>query len=311
MDKRILNIVDNLEKDKLDITLLEELAKISNSPNRFLTYLFEKGEFSLVKELIKLYEYEQGKEHITRYFFDPISEGLDDAIANCEKLSLEEKQKFLNLIYEIDFEKANKIKIKHVRARQLCDGEIASKKDIVHYFELPNIKAGKNLCEKNIQTIENDTGNCYEDTIGKNASKDDLRPTFIGIKYKSLSEDNKFVAEKLINEGLAEYDEKRNIIKIKVQTSLEDSVKDVSDKMLHIANFFHKQELLKTEYTFEELRLKIWDEFPEYFDIYDDFSDIETMIEFAENETYYYSLKYDPERELFIEYQKSYDGESK
>ena len=298
--------LNKLEKNKITMTLLEELAEISLS-KEVLNYLFKKGRFSLVKDLMKLYEYEKHGEKITRYFFDPITEDIPTLVKESELLSNDEKQEFLDLIYKIDLEKIGDIKIKHVHARAIIgvSHPIEKEEDVIHYFELPNIKAGLELYDKNIETLYNDTANCFNDTSGDFDYDfiDQFMYTNIRINYKSLSDENKKVAEKLINEGSAFYNNEDETIDLVVHTNMEDSVKDISDKMLKLTNNFKKQDLLYKAMTLEELYQKIENEIEEATKYFEKDRSLENMLLFLKGFSSWYPYYYDPVRNLFFEHE--------
>lgn len=255
MKNIIYELLDEYKKGPNKIYALEKLAEISTI-NPFLVDLFNEGQHSIVKELIKLFEYEENGHIITRYFFDPISEELQLAVKYCDEMSIYEKQDFLDLIYKIDFEKVRNIKIKHMRSRQIIGvgHPIEKLEDVIHYFELSNLHAGIDLFNKNIETVYNDTSNCFDDQNCSNVFEEDFRDAHmyanIGINEETLTDENKIILNKLIENKKASRNVITDGIDLLVLINGEDTVGEVSDKMLAISNVFKKQDVLHKEHAY-------------------------------------------------------------
>ena len=104
------------------------------------------------------------------------------------------------------------------------------------------------LYRNNITTTMNDTECVYGDHQEKGICT-------VWFLYETLSDENKEIAHRLIRDGVAKFieNEKKKTISIYVQCSEDDTIQDVSDKLLNIAKKFKKQINLKGLLTEDEL----------------------------------------------------------
>ena len=145
------------------------------------------------------------------------------------------------------------IKIKDVLARQISGigHPIRTIEDVIYYAETPVLYPCIDLFNKNIVTIANDTGGCYDDVV---TSEDSVDITNIVIDYESLDEENKIVADTLVLEGYAKYviAEKKGL-SIEVPCRRYDTVYNVNSKFMELVSKFHKQDMLYGVVSKEEI----------------------------------------------------------
>ena len=103
------------------------------------------------------------------------------------------------------------------------------------------------LFKKNIITKSNDTGGCYEDYVSDESQE------FIAnliVDYDSLDETNKVVADALIESGNAHLfenkyaDEVMRELVIEVPCKRDETVYQVTRRMMELVSKFHKQDML-------------------------------------------------------------------
>ena len=119
---------------------------------------------------------------------------------------------------------------------------------IIYYADEPCVEACQLLYDLNIETFTSGghSGDNY---------------AIIGIRYDSLSEDNKKVAQEMILNGLikpVDIDNHNSItsksIYLKVPISDSSLVGEVSDKLIQLASMFQQQDVLFGRTTIEELK---------------------------------------------------------
>lgn len=285
---KIKEILENIEKGNIvekDIRSLGENG---------LKFCLAEGKYELFKRLVAPFAYGDGSEKNYKYLLDPISLGVVDFIKNCpgsimekwvqmnkhEKLvaDLEEreyipvsevaaaeaaivlypelKDELLNAIYSIELDKIMNVKIKDVLAKQISGmgHTIQNVRDVIHYSELPVLCSALDLFSKNIITTANDTEGCFND----GEIKDDNLVTNLIIDYASLDEANKLVADTLVTNGNARYQEKSYVgrgkgLILEVPCKRDDFVYSVNEKMMKLVSQFHKQDMIYGKLTIEDI----------------------------------------------------------
>lgn len=182
-----------------------------------------------------------GIEHFTI----PVEYTSRDAIVLYPAL----KKELIDSILKIDKEKIMTIKIKDVLARQISGfgHPIKCVQDVIYYAELPLLYPCLDLFKKNIITTCNDTGGCYDDY-----ETDDNKEfiTDLSVNYDCLDEANKVVADALVENGNAYIYENHCGDKVKKELVLEvpckrnETVYQVSLRMMKLVSKFHKQDMI-------------------------------------------------------------------
>ena len=252
-----------------------------------LKFCICESKYDLFKKLVGPFEYQDGEKTRYRYLLEPVSLGIVEYInglpgsimehwANVNKsrkmnaefageeffpLPVEYtsrnavvmypslKKELIEAILKVDKAKMMTVKIKDVLAKQICGTgfPIRSIKDVCYYAELPLLFPCVDLFKKNIITISNDTGGCYDDGV-----TDDTKvfTTNLIINYESLDEANKVVADALIESGVAHIFENSysgETIKelvIEVPCKRNESVYQVTKRMMDLISKFNKQDMI-------------------------------------------------------------------
>ena len=129
---------------------------------------------------------------------------------------------------------------------------IPKNRDAIYlYADEPCVEACQLLYDLNIQTY---TSN------GHIQSSNEINPNaYVGIVYDTLSEENKKIAQEMIENGLIKDIYKdagrgtRLTISLSVPIKNESLVGDVSDKLVELASMFKQQDVLYGKTTFKEL----------------------------------------------------------
>lgn len=170
------------------------------------------------------------------------------------------KKELIDAILTIDKSKIMTTKIKDVLAKQICGTgfPIKSIQDVIYYAELPLLFPCIDLYRKNIITKSNDTGGCYSDYV--NDESKEFTSNII-VDYDNLDEANRVVADALVENGNAHMFENRSgriVAKeliIEVPNKINDTVYQVTKRMLALVSKFHKQDMiygqLDAEYFYE------------------------------------------------------------
>ena len=248
-----------------------------------------EGKYDVFEKLVSPFSYEDGEVIRYKYLLDAFSLEIDRFIRNCpssimehwasvnEKLKyslrddeefipipVEEtskdaivlypglKERLLNSLFDLPKEKILTIKIKDVLPRQICGmgHPIMSVRDVVYYHEAPMVFAGLDLFNKNIITTANDTAGCYdEDFISPNLC--------LIIDYETLDDDNKMIADAMVENGNAEYQDESYAGKgkgliINVPCSREESIYEVNLRMMKLVSMFHKQDMIYGHFTVDD-----------------------------------------------------------
>lgn len=258
-------------------------ADIRNLGDKGLKYCICEGKYDLFKKLVSPFTFKDksGKKYY-KYLLDSITLGLVEFINNCPEsimmawVKMNEEAKWdaesrneeyfqlpveyaakysvilypslkedlLSAIYKLDKEKIMSIKIKDVLPRQISGmgHPVRTTNDVIYYCETPVVYAGLDLFSKNIITTANDTEGCYGEEVENPV-------VCLNIDYESLDEENKIVADALVQSGNAEYQEKSFVgngkgINLLVPCTRDESVFDVNKKFMELVSKFHKQDMI-------------------------------------------------------------------
>lgn len=271
---KIATIIDSIEKE----TASEEDIRCLGSNG--LKFCLCEGKYELFKKLISPFSYDDNGVIRYMYLLDAISLGLVEFIMSCPSsimeywalenkkdnlkgsISVEEaardavvlyptlKKELLDSIYNIDKNKIMTIKIRDVLARQISGlgHPIKSEKDVIYYVELPVLYPCLDLFNKNIVTIANDTEGCFDDYI-KEDEENNIFMTNIIIDYNSLDDGNKEIADLLVNSGqgrlvkFGAYATDVDALVIEVPCKRDETVEQVSSRMMSLINMFHRQDM--------------------------------------------------------------------
>ena len=265
---------------------------IRNLGEKGLKYCICEGKYDLFKKLVSPFSFKDksGKRYY-KYLLDPITLGIVEFINNCPEsimiawarmneeakyqaeLNHEEffqmpveyaakysiilypslKEELLNAIYKIDKEKIMSIRIKDVLPRQISGmgHPVRNTNDVIYYCETPVLYAGLDLFSKNIITTANDTEGCYGEEVENPL-------VCLNLDYESLDEENKIVADQLVQSGDAEYQDKSFVgegkgINLLVSCSREDTVFEVNKKFMELVSKFHNQDMIYGSLSLDEV----------------------------------------------------------
>lgn len=255
----------------------EHLRKF-NRP-AILKMCLAEGKFDLFKKVISPFPYQDGDVTRYRYYVDAFSRGCLEYIQSLyssfgeayaavnqqakeegrplmrmEDISKEyvilpayEKEEILALLFTLDREKIESMKIGDVLARQISGMgyPVCNEKDVIYYSELSTVYPNLDLFHKNIITTANDTEGCYDDSPSNNEAA-----IIINLDYESLDDANKEVASRLVEEGLARYQDKSFAyhegrgVNLVVRCSTSDTIADTNKVFERILSRFHAQDML-------------------------------------------------------------------
>lgn len=265
---------------------------IRNLGEKGLKYCICEGKYDLFKKLVSPFSFKDksGKRYY-KYLLDPITLSIVEFINNCPEsimiawarmneeakyqaeLNHEEffqmpveyaakysiilypslKEELLNAIYKIDKEKIMSIRIKDVLPRQISGmgHPVRNTNDVIYYCETPVLYAGLDLFSKNIITTANDTEGCYGEEVENPL-------VCLNLDYESLDEENKIVADQLVQSGDAEYQDKSFVgegkgINLLVSCSREDTVFEVNKKFMELVSKFHNQDMIYGSLSLDEV----------------------------------------------------------
>ena len=291
-DYQIMNIQKILSNIGKGIVTEQEIRDLGSEG---LKYCLCEGKYDLFKKLVSPFAFKDkdGSKYY-KYLLDAFSLGIVEFINNCPtsimnawatinenaKYSAEYegreffpvpveyaakyslvlypslKEELLSAIYRVDKEKVMSIRIKDVLARQISGmgHPVTSKRDVIYYCEHTLLFVGLDLFSKNIITTANDTGGCYNDIV----SDKETYVTNIIIDYESLDEQNKMVADQMVLEGNACYQENSYVgsgkgLIIEVLNKPTDTVSMVNAKLMELVSKFHKQDMLYGIATVEDI----------------------------------------------------------
>ncbi len=277
---RIIFILENVENGKL---VEKDIRSLGGNG---LKVAICEGKYDVFKRLVGPFSYRDGKHVRYKYLLDAISLGLVDFIKNCPSSIMEHwakvnfnndapydigvectagdaivlypslKKELLEAIYKLEKGKIMTVKIKDVLARQVpaTNCSIRNYHDVIYYAELPTVYSCLDLFYKNIITTSNDTGGCYDDGV---TDENKEFTTNIIINYQSLDEENKMVADALVESGNAYiselYDTDKKELVLEVPCTPKDSVYTVNQRMMELVSKFHKQDMIYGLVTVEDI----------------------------------------------------------
>lgn len=153
--------------------------------------------------------------------------------------------------------------------------EVENREDLAQLVEVPLLGACQNLFDKNIQTY---MSSANKKDVGGNAS--------FSIIYNTLSEENKEVSQKLIEEHIAEYIAGNEVYPTRIQVNIpvneQTTLGDIEDESSKIVDRFVKQ---RRWFTPSELMDKF------YLEIENDISGGEVNPEYFEKHGYFYDVE--------------------
>ena len=202
---------------------------------------------SIMEHWVKVNENEKRNAEFAgeEFFPIPVEYSSKDAVVLFPSL----KKELIDAVLSVDKDKILTTKIKDVLAKQISGTchPITCIQDVVYYAELPLLYPCIDLFKKNIITKSNDTGGCYEDYVSDESQE------FIAnliVDYDSLDETNKVVADALIESGNAHIfenkyaDEIMRELVIEVPCKRDETVYQVTRRMMELVSKFHKQDML-------------------------------------------------------------------
>ena len=253
-------------------------------------------------------ELKEKYEEYVKYQFSPEDiKDFEEYKKDYNIMSKENKSKLLEGLFSIDFDLIRKIKIKDAKAREISGWghPIKNVNDVIYYSEPACVQASIELFNKNIITTMNDTE-------GDNGSRmDEDGKCVIWIDYGLLSKKNQDVVSSLVSKGNAYrfMDKETDTVSIFVPCNGEETVGEVSDKLLNVVSLFQEQDFKKGRYKvfdFWEKRSGYYAKyfpstFREYFEK-EDFS-WQNIVDFAQAVGYYF----DPEEGIIWDCKEYYD----
>lgn len=185
---------------------------------------------------------------------EPTEEELNEEInfsKQCRR-KIPRKEELLNKIFEIDIKKIRKIKVgdSHNRAISGRCNPISNKRDVILYSEPGCLESNLLFYEKNIMTSM-----CNNDCCKEWGQEEGICRTHIvyevlddngdHLKY-CLSDENMQVAKELIEkyDGYLNKDGMIVSLVIPIKCNKYETIGEVSDRLLELANKFKKQDLL-------------------------------------------------------------------
>ena len=235
-----------------------------------------------------------------------------------ERLRDKLKKDLLDAIYSIEEDKIMTIKIKDVLARQISGvgKPIKGERDVVYYAELPLLLPCLDLFKKNIITVANDTGGCYDD----HEINEDSFANII-IDYNSLDEGNKEIAQMLVADGHGKILDvlSGKELFIEVPCKRNETVLDVSKRMMDLVNLFHKQDMLYGKMNDEDIdnflnfiyRYLSDDKKKKVFDILSSGYTDQNILQAISYSPYSFMIYYDTEEKKFWKDKYYYDKHKK
>lgn len=176
-------------------------------------------------------------------------ESYEDILSSIRIIPKNTKEKIINSLFSIDLNLIEKIKIKNSHARRISGigHPIKNINDVIFYAEPACLKPCIELFKKNIITTMNDTDCVIEDF------PTDKGKCFITCNYNFLSEENKEIFNNLIEIGVVRkfIDGSINSISISVPCNGEETVGEVSNKLLSIVSQLKIQDYTYGKYTLD------------------------------------------------------------
>ena len=247
MEQKIKELLEQFLNDDYKILELEQYG------SEVLEIAYSNGMYKQLKKLFQPIELNISGNSVVKIYFDPFSSDIISRIvydSSQEESLMAAKQDLLESIYSIDFSKIDDMKIKDTHARQISGigHPVRNVRDIIFYSEPACIRTCMDLFDKNIRTTMNDTEGVIEDGYVENSI------CKVSIEYSSLDEENKQIADKLLQEGKAKryMDGELDTISIIVPCNREETVGQVSTKLQQLSSLFKAQDILYGKSSIEE-----------------------------------------------------------
>ena len=230
------NFLNLLKKFKTDKSVIKELSKYNL--DTIMNVIIEEKLYDLIPELSKPIEID-GELQIFFDLFSYINEkhgylSADNFVENLD-LSKEEKEKLVEDIYSIDFNKIYKTKVCNTLPRKVSgiSNKINGIKDIIFLSEPACFETIKYLYECNIRTLGNNT-ECIR------GEDKDTGICEVDINIDGLDENNKKIVEELILTKQAMLISS-NCIAIYTPCSKYETIGEINNRLLDIAKSLKKQ----------------------------------------------------------------------
>ncbi len=144
--------------------------------------------------------------------------------------------------------------LRDVEPIQSAGAMIKRREEIKNYVEVPLLKACEELYDKNIETNASDA----------NYRSIERRQVGLGINYDSLSDENKAIADQLIDEGIATTSEdmldQQTALNVYMSVTEQTTVKEIEDYYQAIVDRFRKQAMAwAPRSTIQEIRARYGD----------------------------------------------------
>ena len=159
-------------------------------------------------------------------------------------VSPRDKERIKSALLDINMGIVGKIKIKDVHARQIpgMGFSIRNSRDVAYYSEVSNYLPSLALFNMNIATTFNDTVGCFDDGLCDECN------CRIAISYDTLSEENKCVADAIVESGNGFFDKSfltdGQDVHIVVPCEADETVLDVNKRFIKIISKCTKQDVL-------------------------------------------------------------------
>lgn len=237
MDEKIKKFFKEASKKHCNLKLYHELLYAGSN---MVDYAVKNNRLKDFRYFVTPQKYDDG---VMRILYDPFSDDVFGQLNKYLYQEIEGLKEFIDSLYEIDYENLFQIKIKDSRARQISGmgHPIQGERDVIYYSEPACLKSMLKLYELNIPTWANDTEGCLEDTL------DTQKNSFqcgIHVYYSMLNEENKKIVDKLAEEGFADFSiTDDNIVFLKVNCDREETIGEVSDRLLAIVSQLKMQDV--------------------------------------------------------------------
>lgn len=159
-------------------------------------------------------------------------------------LTQKDRESINKVLYDINMGAVSRIKIKDVHARQISGmgHAIRSKQDVAYYSEISNYLPCLYLFNNNIATTSNDTIGCVDDVPTKDCKCE------ISISYDYLSEENKCVADSIVESGngyfIRSFLNNGKDLMITIPCGPDETILDVNKRFMKLIGKFTKQDVL-------------------------------------------------------------------
>ena len=238
MEEKIKKFFEEATKKHCDLKLYHELLYAGSN---MVDYAVKNNRLKDFRYLVTPQKYNDG---VMRILYDPFSDDVFGQLNMYLYQEIEGLKGFIDSLYEIDYENLFQIKIKDSRARQISGigHPIQEERDVIYYSEPACLKSMLKLYDLNIPTWANDTEGCLED--GENNTQENNLKCGINIYYSMLNEENKRIVDKLAEEGFADFSiTDDNIVFLKVNCDREETIGEVSDRLLAIVSRLKMQDV--------------------------------------------------------------------